>query len=96
MGVLLWLDTDAIVHGSANSLLAAKIAFGCLHRYMPEQELNLGKFSTCGMAQLGTGAAKIVRGQTNEAGFGRVLLHYMPDQPLSDAVAPVLARAAHI
>ena len=79
MGNLLWLDTDAIVHGPANSLLAAEIAFGCLHRYMPEQELNLVQFSACRMAQLGTGAAKIVRSQTSEAELGRVLLHYMPD-----------------
>ena len=46
------------------------------------------------MAQLGTGAAKIVRTQAIEAEVRRVLLHYMPDQPLSDAFAPVLARAA--
>jgi hypothetical protein len=57
MGNLLWLDTDAIIHGSADSLLAAEIAFGCLHRYMPEQEWDLVQFSACGMAQLGTGAS---------------------------------------
>jgi hypothetical protein len=79
MDNLLWLDTDAIVHGSADSLLAAEIAFGCLHRYMPEQELNLVQFSACGMAQLGTGAGKIVRSQTSEAELRRVLLHYMPN-----------------
>jgi len=33
MDNLLWLDTDATVHGSADSLLAAEIAFGrLLHR----------------------------------------------------------------
>ena len=36
MGSLRWLDTDAVVHGSADSLLAAEIAFSCLDRYMPE------------------------------------------------------------
>jgi len=94
MSKLLWLYTDAIVHGSTDSLLAAEIAFRCLDRYMPQQELNLVQFSACGMAQLGTGAAKIVRTQAIEAEVRRVLLHYMPDQPLSDAFAPVLARAA--
>ena len=68
---MLRLDTDAIVHGSADSLLAAEVAFGCLHRYMPEQELNLVQFSACGMTQLGTGAAKVVRGQTRPRSLSR-------------------------
>ena len=43
----MWLrfDTDAIVHGSANPLLAAEIAFSCLHRNMAEKELDLIGFS---------------------------------------------------
>ena len=43
-----WLgfDTDAVVHGSANPLLAAEIAFRCLHGNVPEKELDLIQFST--------------------------------------------------
>jgi hypothetical protein len=38
-----WLkfDTDAVVHGSANPLLAAEIAFGCLHGDVTKEELDL-------------------------------------------------------
>ena len=51
MNDLLWFDTDEIVHGSTDSLLAAEIAFGCLHGYMPEQELNLIQFAAGEMAK---------------------------------------------
>src|SRR3974390_3188021 len=49
-----WLrfDTDAIVHGSANPLLAAKIAFGCLHGNVTEKKLDLIQLSARCMAQL--------------------------------------------
>lgn len=30
------LDSDSIVDGIADPLLAAKVSFGCLHRYMAE------------------------------------------------------------
>ena len=51
-GHLLWFDTDAIVHGSADPLLTAEITFGCLHGYMSLQELNLVQFPAYRMAQL--------------------------------------------
>ena len=37
---------EFVVHGLAESLLAAKITFGSLNRCMSEQKLNLLKFST--------------------------------------------------
>ena len=48
----LWLrfDADVVVHGSANPLLAAEIAFGCLHGDVAEKELDLIQFSTRCMA----------------------------------------------
>jgi len=50
----LWLrfNTDTVVHGSANPLIAAEIAFGCLHGDVAEKELNLIQLSTRCMAQL--------------------------------------------
>ena len=45
-------NAEAVVHGSTDSLLAAEITFGCLHRNMSEKELNLVQFSPGGMAQL--------------------------------------------
>ena len=44
-GQWLWFDSIAVVHGSSNSLFAADIAFGYLHRNVPEMELNLLQFS---------------------------------------------------
>jgi hypothetical protein len=35
------LDADSVVDGVADSLLAAKVSFGSLHRYMAKQKLNL-------------------------------------------------------
>ena len=43
----LWFDADMVVHGSANPLLAAEIAFSCLHGNVAEKELDLIQFSAC-------------------------------------------------
>jgi hypothetical protein len=43
---LLRLNTNAVVHGSANPLLAAEIAFSCLHGNVAEKELDLIQLST--------------------------------------------------
>jgi hypothetical protein len=38
------LDTDAVVHGISDSLLAAKVTLGGLHGDVPEEELDLFEF----------------------------------------------------
>ena len=45
-------DADVVVHSPANPLLAAEIAFSCLHGNVTEKELDLVQFSTRSMAQL--------------------------------------------
>ena len=45
-------NADAVVNGSTDSLLAAEITFGRLHRNVSEKKLDLVQFSTGGMAQL--------------------------------------------
>ena len=75
----LGLDTDAVVHGSANPPLAAEIAFSCLHGNVPEKELDLVQFSTRSMAQLGARTPQIMRCYLGKLEFSRVLLHDMPD-----------------
>jgi hypothetical protein len=37
----LWFDADVVVHSPANPLLAAEIAFCCLHGKATEKELDL-------------------------------------------------------
>jgi len=34
-------DANLVIHGSPNPLLAAEIAFSCLHGNVPEKELDL-------------------------------------------------------
>ena len=50
-----------VVHGSANPLLAAKIAFSCLHGNVPEKESDLIQFSTRCVAQLRARTSQIMR-----------------------------------
>ena len=38
-------DSQSVVHGNSELLLASEIAFGCLHGYMSQQELNLVELS---------------------------------------------------
>ena len=76
------LDADAVVNGSLDSLLAAQVSLGSLHRHMPEKELNLVQFSAGGMAQLCTRPAKIMRRQLGKAERSPVLFYDMPDKPL--------------
>lgn len=78
---LLRLNTNAVVHGSANPLLASGVPFGCLHGYVPEKELNLVQFSAGCMAQLRARAPQIVRRQLGQAELSRVLLYDMPNKP---------------
>src|SRR3974390_2957406 len=48
----LQFDADVVVHRSADPLLAAEVAFFCLHGNVPEKELNLVQFSARCVAQL--------------------------------------------
>ena len=94
----LWLrfDADAVVHGSANPLFAAQVAFGCLHGNMPEKELNLLQFSLGGMAQLSARATQIMRSEAGNAELVRVVFHHVPHNTFGYAVTPGLpARQTH-
>jgi len=57
-------EVEKIVHRMSEILFAAEIAFRGLHRCMPEQELNLLQLTTAVVAQLGTGPAQVVRGNS--------------------------------
>lgn len=76
-----WLgfDTDAVVYRSTNPLLAAEIAFSCLHGDVPEKELDLIQFSTRSTTQRGTRTSQIMRCYLGKSEFCRVLLHDVPD-----------------
>ena len=87
----LWFDADVVVHGSANPLLAAEIAFSCLHGNVPEKELDLIQFSTRCMAQIRARTPQIMRRYLRKPEYPRVLFHDMPDYSFGYAVTPVFA-----
>src|SRR5688500_3045600 len=61
-------DSQSVVHGSPELLLASEVALGRLNRDVPEQELNLVQFATREMAQTGTSASEVVGCQLVDAG----------------------------
>jgi hypothetical protein len=50
------LDTQPIVHGGPELLLASQIALGRLNRHMPQEKLDLVQLSARKVAQAGAGA----------------------------------------
>jgi hypothetical protein len=46
----LWLQADAVVHGTTEPLLAAEVALCRLHRNMAQEKLDLLKFAAGGVA----------------------------------------------
>jgi len=50
-------NSNLVVYGFSQTLLAAKILFGGLHGYMTQQKLNLLEFPSRRVAQTGTGSS---------------------------------------
>jgi hypothetical protein len=90
----LWFDANVVVHCSANPLLVAKIAFGCLDGNVSEKELDLIQFSTRCMAQFRARTPQIVWCYLDKTEFPSVLLHNMPDYSFRYTITPVFACAA--
>lgn len=44
--ILVRLDTNMMIHGTSEPLLAAQVLFGCLYAEMDQQELNLFQLAT--------------------------------------------------
>ena len=90
-GAVATVRCRCVVHGSANPLLAAEIAFRCLHGNVAEKELDLIQFSARCMAQLRTRTPQIMRRHLGKPELPRVLFHDMPDYSFGYAVTPVFA-----
>ena len=56
-------DSDSVIDRRRDSLLAAQVAFRRLNGDMPQKELDLLQFSSRGVAESGTGPAKVVGSQ---------------------------------
>ena len=88
-----------IVHRMSKILFAAEIAFGRLHGYMPQQELNLLKLSAVRVAQLRAGSPQVMRCDMLEARSLAAGLDDVPHDILRDAFPhtfPALATARKI
>jgi hypothetical protein len=57
-------DTKFVVYSYSQPLLAADIAFCGLHRYMPEEKLDLLKLASRIVAEPRTGLSEIMRRET--------------------------------
>jgi hypothetical protein len=63
-------DPHAVVHGKPKLLLASEIALGRLDGDVTEQELNLVQFATGKVTETSTGAAEIMRCQSQRQQLG--------------------------
>jgi hypothetical protein len=86
------LNPDAIIDRLAQPLLAAEVPLSGLHTYMSEQELNLLKLSTSGMAQPGARAPKVMRSQLLDADPSCELFDNAPYDLFCDTCAPDWTR----
>jgi len=85
-------EMKKIIHRMSEILFTAEITFRRLHRYMPQQELNLLKLSAVRVAQLRTGSSQIMRCNMLQARSLAAGLDYVPHHILRDAIPPYLSR----
>ena len=88
-------EVEKIVHWMPEVLLAAEIAFGRLNRCVPEQELNLLKFTTPVVAQLRTSPAQVVWCNMVQTCSLTAMPDHIPHNVLRDAMAPHLSLPCH-
>jgi hypothetical protein len=62
---------------------------------MAQEKLNLLKFSTIGVAQLGASATKVVRRNVLKAQTLCAFAHNIPHNVLGDSSTPTRAMSAH-
>jgi hypothetical protein len=89
----LWVrfQFDPIIDGVAESLLAAQVTLGCLHRNVPQKALNLFQFTTGLMAKTGASPAKVIRRERRDLTVQSFLLYNTPNGLGAKSGAPNLA-----
>ena len=75
-------EVEKIIHWMSEILFAAEIALRCLHRCMPQQELNLLQLSSTVMTQLRAGPPQIVGGNMLQARSLAAGSDHVPDNVL--------------
>ena len=82
------LDTDSVVDGRPDSLLAAQVSLGGLDRDVTEEKLDLFQLAAGGMTQPGACSSQVMRGQLVDPGFLREFADNVPNN-LFNAFAQV-------
>src|SRR6266436_479356 len=82
------LDANAIVDGRSNPLFAPKVAFGRLHRNVPQKKLDLLQLASRGMAEPSTGPSQIVWRQLRHADALGGFLHNVPNRLRRHVISP--------
>jgi len=85
-------ELKKVVHWMSEILFAAEIAFRCLDRCMPQQELNLLQLATATVAQFRAGSPQVMRRNMLQARSLAATLDYVPHDILRDAFSPHLSR----
>ena len=83
---------EKIIHWMSEVLFAAKVPLRCLHRCMPQQELNLLQLSSTVMTQLRARSPQIVRGDMLQASSLAAGSDHVPDHVLRNTIAPHLSQ----
>jgi hypothetical protein len=82
-------DTKSVVYRYSQTLLAANIAFGGLHRDMPEKKLDLLELASRIMAEPRKGPLEIMRRETWNVHARGSLLDNVPDRLFSECTKSV-------
>src|SRR5579864_7899065 len=82
------LDANPIIDGGSNSLLAAQVAFGGLHRNVPQEKLDLLQLPSRSMAEPSTGPPQIVRRQFGHSNASGGFLHDVPNRLYRHPISP--------
>ena len=88
-------EADAVVHGSANSLLATEMALRRLNRAVTQKEMDLVQLASGLAAQAGASPPEVMRGKLiNGCPFG-AFFHDMSHNPLRYTISPSFSAAAN-
>src|SRR5688572_8788409 len=88
----IWFDSQTIVHGIPELLLASEIALRRLNGNVAEQELDLVQFAARQVAQTRAGSSQIVRRQFVDAGASSRRADDVPQHLRRHAVSPYAPR----
>lgn len=89
------LDTDSVVDGRPDSLLAAQVSLGGLDRDVTKEKLDLFQLGAGGMTQPSACSPQVMRGQPVDPGFLGELADNVPNNLFGHAFTPSFPSPIH-